>query len=80
MVWAGPAPAPEAVPKPPAAPPTPPAALTMRAVREHHKEWDEEQLEGANCSCWSIKRYRPPSEREGYESPLGEFANRHRTG
>ncbi|MFF7341987.1 helicase associated domain-containing protein, partial [Streptomyces sp. NPDC008163] len=67
MVWAGPAPAAEtAAPGPPAAPPTLSAAPARRAVCEHHEECDEDLFEGANCSCWSIKRFGPPSEREGY--------------
>ncbi|MYW09275.1 helicase [Streptomyces sp. SID2563] len=67
MEWAGPAPAAgAAAPGPPAAPPTPSAAPARRAVREHHEECEEELFEGANCSCWSIKRFGPPSERPGY--------------
>ncbi|MFE7579486.1 Helicase associated domain protein [Streptomyces sp. NPDC057521] len=66
MEWAGPAPAAEtAAPEPPAQP-TPPAAPAKRAVHEHHEECEEELFEGANCSCWSIKRFGPPSERPGY--------------
>lgn len=69
MEWAGPVPAPEAASEPPvqespAAQPAPSAAPVKRAVREHHEECDEELYEGGNCTCWSIKRFGPPSERE----------------
>ncbi|MGW9618978.1 Helicase associated domain protein [Streptomyces diastaticus] len=50
----------------PTAQPAPPAAPVKRAVREHYEECDEELYEGGNCTCWSIKRFGPPSEREGY--------------
>ena len=60
--WAGPPPAAEAAPEPPVPQTTPSAAPTKRPVREHHEECDE----GGNCTCWSIKRFGPPSEREGY--------------
>ncbi|MFE4061918.1 Helicase associated domain protein [Streptomyces sp. NPDC059096] len=71
MEWAGPAPAPEATSEPtvqesPAAQPASSAAPVKRAVREHHEECDEELYEGGNCTCWSIKRFGPPSDREGY--------------
>ncbi|MGW3932796.1 Helicase associated domain protein [Streptomyces microflavus] len=59
MDWAGPPPAIEAAPAQPA-PPTGPAQ------RDHHDECEEELFEGANCSCWSIARFGPPSERESY--------------
>ncbi|MFJ2232109.1 hypothetical protein [Streptomyces halstedii] len=65
--WAQPA-AP-AQPAPPTAatePPTPPPAPNKQPDREHHEECDEELYEGGNCTCWSIKRFGPPSEREGY--------------
>jgi hypothetical protein len=35
-------------------------------VREHHEECDKELYEGGNCTCWSIERFGPPSERESY--------------
>ncbi|MER5501880.1 Helicase associated domain protein [Streptomyces sp. NPDC002561] len=66
MGWAGPASAVEAVPEPPAPQPAPSAAPKPRAVREHHEECDKELYEGGNCTCWSIERFGPPSEREGY--------------
>ncbi|MFF2580052.1 helicase associated domain-containing protein [Streptomyces goshikiensis] len=70
MKWAGAVPAAEAAPEPPAPQPAPPAAPTQRAVREHHEECDEELHEGGNCTCWSIKRFGPPSERESYGDDL----------
>ncbi|MET8615884.1 DEAD/DEAH box helicase [Streptomyces misionensis] len=66
MEWAGAVPAIEAAPEPPASLPAPPAAPAKRRVREHHEECDEELYEGGNCTCWSIKRFGPPSERESY--------------
>ncbi|MFF8097941.1 hypothetical protein [Streptomyces sp. NPDC016675] len=59
-------PAVEAVPEPSAPQLAPPAAPKKRPVREHYEECDKELYEGGNCSCWSIKRFGPPSEREGY--------------
>lgn len=53
MEWAGAVPAIEAAP-------------AKRRVREHHEECEEELHEGGNCTCWSIKRFGPPSERESY--------------
>ncbi|MEU3603663.1 Helicase associated domain protein [Streptomyces sp. NPDC006798] len=61
MKWAGPPPVAEAAPEP-----VPSTAPAKQAVREHHEECDEELYEGGNCTCWSIKRFGPPSEREGY--------------
>ncbi|MFC7934462.1 DEAD/DEAH box helicase [Streptomyces cinereoruber] len=66
MEWAGVVSAVEAAPEPPAAQSAPPATPARRAAREHHEECEEELFEGANCSCWSIKRFGPPSERESY--------------
>ncbi|MET8348269.1 helicase associated domain-containing protein, partial [Streptomyces microflavus] len=72
MDWAGPTPTVEAASEPPALPPTQPArpvpaaAPQPRAEREHHEECDEELFEGANCSCGSIRRFGPYSERESY--------------
>ncbi|GGV17711.1 helicase [Streptomyces litmocidini] len=70
MEWAGVVPAVEAAPEPPAPQPAPAtapsAALTKRRLREHHEECDGELYEGGNCTCWSIERYGPPSERESY--------------
>ncbi|MFD8119400.1 DEAD/DEAH box helicase [Streptomyces microflavus] len=72
MDWAGPTPTAEAASEPPALPPAPPArpvpaaAPQPRAEREHHEECDEELFEGANCSCRSIERFGPYSERESY--------------
>ncbi|GAA2331550.1 hypothetical protein GCM10010246_13450 [Streptomyces cuspidosporus] len=66
MEWAGVMPAIEAAPEPPAPQPAPPAAPAKRRVREHHEECDEELYEGGNCTCWSIERFGPPSERESY--------------
>ncbi|WP_431994877.1 hypothetical protein [Streptomyces griseoflavus] len=66
MEWAGAVLAIEAAPEPPASLPAPPAAPAKRRVREHHEECDEELYEGGNCTCWSIKRFGPPSERESY--------------
>ncbi|MEQ4611452.1 hypothetical protein ACWEJZ_32425 [Streptomyces bacillaris] len=45
-------------------------APVNRAVREHHEECDEELHEGGYCTCWSIKRFGPPSEREGFGDNL----------
>ncbi|MEU7154263.1 hypothetical protein AB0B15_40570 [Streptomyces sp. NPDC045456] len=42
------------------------AVPKKRPVREHHEVCDKELYEGRNCTCWSIKRFGPPSEREGY--------------
>ncbi|MFD5271522.1 helicase associated domain-containing protein [Streptomyces sp. NPDC058335] len=70
MAWAEPAPAVEATPQPPAPQPAPSAAEAKRPVREHHEECDEELYEGGNCTCWSIKRFGPPSERESYWDSL----------
>ncbi|MGC5530407.1 Helicase associated domain protein [Streptomyces sp. SR-10] len=67
MDWAGPPPAIEAAPAQPALQPAPP---TGSAQRDHHDECEEELFEGANCSCWSIKRFGPPSERESYWANL----------
>ncbi len=58
-------PAVEAAPQP-APQPAPPAAPAKRRVREHHEECDKELCEGGNCTCWSIERYGPPSDRESY--------------
>ncbi|MFJ1959119.1 Helicase associated domain protein [Streptomyces microflavus] len=66
MDWAGPLPAVKAAPEPPALPPAPTAAPQPRAEREHHEECEEELFEGANCSCRSIQRFGPYSERESY--------------
>ncbi|MFH8336295.1 Helicase associated domain protein [Streptomyces sp. AM6-12] len=66
MEWAGAVPAVEAVPEPPASLPAQPAAPKKGRVREHHEECDEELYEGGNCTCWSIKRFGPPSERDSY--------------
>jgi hypothetical protein len=67
MEWAGVVPAVEAAPEPPAPQPAQtPAAPAKRRVREHHEERDKELYEGGNCTCWSIKRFGPPSERESY--------------
>ncbi|MGW6513811.1 helicase associated domain-containing protein, partial [Streptomyces niveus] len=66
MEWAGAVPATQAAPESPAPQPAPSVAPTKRSVREHHEECDEELYEGGNCTCWSIKRFGPPSEREGY--------------
>lgn len=66
MEWAGAVPAVEAVPEPPAPQPAPLAAPTKRRVREHHEECDKELYEAGNCTCWSTKRFGPPSERESY--------------
>lgn len=66
MDWAGPPPAIEAAPAPPALETTEPVAGQPRSEREHHEECEEELFEGANCSCRSIERFGPPSERESY--------------
>lgn len=66
MNWAGPPPAIEAAPAPPALETTEPVAGQPRSEREHHEECEEELFEGANCSCRSIERFGPPSERESY--------------
>ncbi|MFD4237155.1 Helicase associated domain protein [Streptomyces sp. NPDC058542] len=63
MDWAGPSSAIKTAPERPALQPAPP---TGPAQRDHHDECEEELFEGANCSCWSIKRFGPPSERESY--------------
>ncbi|WP_228183938.1 DEAD/DEAH box helicase [Streptomyces anulatus] len=60
--WAGPTPAIEAAPEPPTASAVP----QLPAEREHHEECEEELFVGANCSCRSIERFGPPSERESY--------------
>jgi surface antigen len=71
MEWAGVVPAIEAAPEPPAPQPAQtPAAPAKRRVREHHEECDEELYEGGNCTCWSIERFGPPSEREHYGDNL----------
>ncbi|MFD6940926.1 Helicase associated domain protein [Streptomyces goshikiensis] len=70
MDWAGAVPAAEAAPEPPAPQPAPSAAPTQRPVREHHEECDKALYEGGNCTCWSIERFGPPSEREGYGDDL----------
>ncbi|MGJ5899216.1 Helicase associated domain protein [Streptomyces niveiscabiei] len=62
MDWAGPAPATEAAPQSAPSAATP----TRRPVQEHHEECEKELYEGGTCTCWSIKRFGPPSEREGY--------------
>ena len=54
----------KSAPQPPAPQPAPLAAPKKRRVREHHEECDEELYEGGNCTCWSIKRFGPPSERD----------------
>ncbi|WP_461090390.1 helicase associated domain-containing protein, partial [Streptomyces incanus] len=66
MGWAGVVPVVEAAPEPSAPQPAPPAVPKKRPVREHHEECDKELYEGGNCTCWSIERFGPPSEREGY--------------
>ncbi|MFF0337851.1 Helicase associated domain protein [Streptomyces fimicarius] len=66
MDWAGPPPAIEAAPEQPASETTAPVARQPRSEREHHEECEEELFEGANCSCRSIERFGPPSERESY--------------
>ncbi|MFH8886588.1 Helicase associated domain protein [Streptomyces californicus] len=67
MHWAGPAPVPEATSEPPAPLSAPTSAAPVkRRVREHHEECDDALYEGGNCTCWSIKRFGPPSERESY--------------
>ncbi|MEV7797080.1 helicase associated domain-containing protein, partial [Streptomyces sp. NPDC087512] len=65
MEWAGAAPVVEVAPEPSAPQPAPPAAPKERPLREHHEECDKELYEG-NCTCWSIERFGPPSERESY--------------
>ncbi|MFF2703489.1 Helicase associated domain protein [Streptomyces cyaneofuscatus] len=62
MNWAGPPPAIEAAPEQPTASAVP----QFPAERERHEECEEELFEGANCSCRSIERFGPPSERESY--------------
>ncbi|MEU7598837.1 hypothetical protein AB0B79_38400 [Streptomyces sp. NPDC039022] len=37
------------------------AVPKKRPVREHHEVCDKELYEGRNCTCWSIKRFGPPS-------------------
>ncbi|WP_406500246.1 hypothetical protein OG936_37935 [Streptomyces sp. NBC_00846] len=66
MGWAGPAPTVEATPEPPVPQPARSAAPKPRAAREHHEECDEELHEGGNCTCWSIERFGPPSERDDF--------------
>ncbi|MFS0696739.1 Helicase associated domain protein [Streptomyces nitrosporeus] len=67
MEWASVVPAVETAPEPPAPQPAQtPTAPAKRPVREHHEECDEELYEGGTCTCWSIERYGPPSERESY--------------
>ncbi|MFD3519997.1 Helicase associated domain protein [Streptomyces sp. NPDC058653] len=66
MKWAGPAPAIEAAPEPPAPQPTPLAAPTKRPVREHHEECDKMHYVGGTCTCDLIEQYGPPSERDDY--------------
>ncbi|MFF5881001.1 Helicase associated domain protein [Streptomyces californicus] len=66
MEWAGPAPVPETAPELPVAQPAPSAPPVKRAVREHHEECDEALYEGGSCTCWSIERFGPSSERESY--------------
>ncbi|WAE70659.1 Helicase associated domain protein (plasmid) [Streptomyces cavourensis] len=66
MDWAGPPPAIEAAPEQPPSEATAPVARQPRSEREHHEECEEELFEGANCSCRSIERFGPPSERESY--------------
>ncbi|MFE6412518.1 Helicase associated domain protein [Streptomyces sp. NPDC057837] len=66
MAWAGPSPAADPAPVQSAPQPAPSAARRRRQVREHHEECDEELYEGGNCTCWSIERFGPPSERESY--------------
>ncbi|NEE40679.1 helicase [Streptomyces sp. SID7982] len=61
MDWAGPPPAIEVAPAPPAPETTAPMAGQPRSEREHHEECEEELFEGANCSCRSIERFGPPS-------------------
>ncbi|EHM24149.1 putative helicase-like protein [Streptomyces sp. W007] len=65
MDWAGPPPAIEAAPEL-----TTSVAGQLRSKREHHEECEEELFEGANCSCRSIERFGPPSERESYWDDL----------
>lgn len=66
MEWAGMVSAVEAAPQPAQTP----AAPAQRRVREHHEECDEALYEGGNCTCWSIERFGPPSERESYVDNL----------
>ncbi|WP_240676835.1 helicase [Streptomyces sp. B27] len=66
MDWAKPPPA----IAPPASKPTEPVAEQPRSEREHHEECEEELFKGANCSCRSIERFGPPSERESYRDNL----------
>ncbi|NEC17811.1 Helicase associated domain protein [Streptomyces parvus] len=70
MDWAGPPPAIEVAPAPPAFETTTPVAGRPRSEREHHEECEEELFEGANCSCRSIERFAPLSERESYGANL----------
>ncbi|MEW2134585.1 Helicase associated domain protein [Streptomyces sp. NPDC005435] len=62
MDWAGPPPATEADPEPPA----PPAAPTERPPWDHHEECDKTHYEGGTCTCDLIERYGPNSERDDY--------------
>ncbi|MFE2204530.1 DEAD/DEAH box helicase [Streptomyces rubiginosohelvolus] len=70
MDWAGPPPAIEAAPEQTPSETTAPVARQPRSEREHHEECEEELFEGANCSCRSIERFGPPSERESYWDTL----------
>ncbi|MFK3736011.1 helicase associated domain-containing protein, partial [Streptomyces sp. NPDC088090] len=70
MEWAGVVPAAETAPEPLAPQPAPVAAPVRRRVREHHEECDGELHEDGNCTCWAIKRYGPPSDRESYGNDL----------
>ncbi|GGZ18095.1 Helicase associated domain protein [Streptomyces nitrosporeus] len=70
MDWAGATRVVQDAPTQPAAQPAPTAAPAPRPEREHHEECDEELHEGGTCTCWSIKRYGPPSERESYGDNL----------
>ncbi|MGF3135663.1 hypothetical protein ACQV4C_31350 [Streptomyces albidoflavus] len=41
-------------------------ARQPRSKPEHY----EELYKGGNCTCWSIRRFGPPSERESYSDNL----------
>ncbi|MGV9351952.1 hypothetical protein [Streptomyces misionensis] len=51
---------------PPGPEPALPAAPKKRRAWEHH----EELYAGGCRTCWSIKRFGPPSERKGYRDDL----------
>ncbi|MEV8106338.1 helix-turn-helix domain-containing protein [Streptomyces sp. NPDC088135] len=46
--------------------PVPPVVPKRRPEQEHHEECDRELYKGGSCTCWSIKRFGPPPERESY--------------